>query len=72
MIASTSFQTDALKLTSKDNRHDQLIHKGETVFYEGQPFEVTRVKPFLVIKSGNRVVCGNLYRQIGPMPNGNH
>ena len=66
MVPTTICFKDAREFTSKDNRRDQLIHKGETVVYEGQSFEVTRVKPFLVIKSGNRVVCGNLYRQIGP------
>ena len=67
MVSPTICSKDTLEFTSKDNRQDLLIHKGETVVYEGQSFEVTRVKPFLVIKSGNRIVCGNLYRQIGPL-----
>lgn len=72
MVPSTICSKDAPEFTSKDNRQDQLIHRGETVVYEGQSFEVTRVKPLLVIKSGNRVVCGNLYRQIGPILSKNH
>jgi hypothetical protein len=72
MVPSTICSKDALECTSKDNRRDLLIYKGETVVYEGQSFEVTRVKPFLVIKSGTRVVCGNLYRQIGHILSKNH
>jgi hypothetical protein len=66
MVASTIFSKDALEFTSKDNRQDQLIHKGDTVVYEGNTCRVTQVSPFLVIKCRNRVVCGNLYKQIKP------
>ena len=72
MASPTISSKDALEFTSKDKRQDLLIHKGETVVYKGQSCEVTRVQPFLVIKSGNRVVCGNLYRQIGPILSKNH
>lgn len=72
MIASTFFQKDAFELTSKPYKQDTLIHKGETVVYEGTTCRVTRVRPFLVIKCGNRVVCGNLYKQIKPIKSYNH
>lgn len=58
------FQENNLKCTSKSCRQEKLIHKGTTVIYEGSAFKVMRVTPFLVIKCGNRVVCGNLFKQI--------
>ena len=72
MLEATSCQKNNLECTSKPYQRNILIQKGDTVVYEGNEFEVTRVKPFLVIKSGNRVVCGNLYKQIKPLPSHNH
>ena len=64
MLESISFQENDLECTSKPYKQDNLIRTGETVVYEGNAFKVTRVRPFLVIKSENRVVCGNLYKRI--------
>ena len=72
MLESTSFQEDVLACTSKDYNRDDFIHEGQTIVYEGKKFEVARVRPLLVIKSRNRVVCGNLYKHIKPIPSHNH
>jgi len=72
MFESTPYHKNDLECTSKPYQQDILIHKGETVVYEGNKFEVTRVRPFLVIKSKNRILCGNLYKQIKPIPSHNH
>jgi hypothetical protein len=49
-----------------ESNHD-LLRKGETVIYEGNEAELIRVKPFLVIKLDNRVLCGALHKQIEPL-----
>lgn len=64
MLEPTSSRKNAWECTSKPYKQDNLIHTGETVVYEGTACKVTRVRPFLVIKCGNRVVCGNLLTQI--------
>ncbi len=69
MLESTPIQKNEPECTPKQ---DNFIHKGETVVYEGNTCRVMRVKPFLVIKCGNRVVCGNLYKQIMPIKSYNH
>ena len=63
----TSLPKNAWECTSKPFKQDNIINTGETVVYEGTTCKVTRVKPFLVIKCGNRVVCGNLSKQIKPV-----
>lgn len=41
-----------------------LLRKGEIVTYEGEKAEVIGVKPLLIIKLENRVLCGALHNQI--------
>ena len=36
--------------------------KGERIIFEGEIGYVIKVKPYLVIKTKNRVVCGALHR----------
>ena len=67
MLDSALFHKQGLEYTSKPCQQDTLFHKGETVVYDGNTCRVMRVNPFLVIKCGNRVVCGNLYKQIKPV-----
>jgi len=40
------------------------LQKGQRVIYEGREAEVISVKPLLVIKLKNRVLCGALHNQI--------
>jgi len=37
-----------------------LLQKGERILYEGEEAEVISVKPLLVIKTRDRVICGAL------------
>jgi hypothetical protein len=69
MRESTSFQENDPGCNPKQ---DNPFHKGESVVYEGTTCRVTRVRPFLVIKCGNRVVCGNLHKQIKPVNSYHH
>ncbi len=39
------------------------LQKGQSIMYEGEEAEVISVKPFLVIKTKNSVVCGVLRKQ---------
>ncbi len=52
------------------SNHD-LIRKGEIVMYEGKEAEVIRVKPLLIIKLNNRILCGALHNQIEPLKESN-
>jgi len=54
-------------LKTKIMESNDLLRKGETVLYEGNEAELIRVKPFLVIKLDNRVLCGALHKQIEPL-----
>ena len=48
-----------------------LVRKGDIVMYEGKKAEVIGVKPLLVIKLDNRILCGALYNQIEPLKESN-
>ena len=48
-----------------------LIRKGEIVMYEEKEAEVIRVKPLLIIKLDNRILCGALNNQIEPLNESN-
>lgn len=72
MLEPTSLQNNDWECTSKPYKHDNHLQTGETVVYEGHACKVMRVRPFLVIKCGNRVVCGNLLTQIKPVMSHNH
>ena len=71
-MQQTSLPKNAWECASNPFKQDNIIHTGETVVYEGTTCKVTRVKPLLVIKCGNRVVCGNLLTQIKPVKSHNH
>jgi len=40
--------------------HNCLIRKGQAIMFEGEKGKVIRVKPLLVIRTENRVICGDL------------
>jgi hypothetical protein len=40
------------------------LEKGQRVIYEGEEAEVICVIPLIVIKTGHRVVCGALQKQL--------
>jgi hypothetical protein len=43
---------------------EQYFQKGQKVIYEGKDAQIIKVKPFLVIKTGDRVVCGALHKNL--------
>ena len=44
--------------------HNCLIRKGQAIMFEGEKGKVIRVKPLLVIRTENRVICGALEDQL--------
>lgn len=44
------------------NHEEEYPKKGERIIFEGEIGYVIKVKPYLVIKTKNRVVCGALHR----------
>ncbi len=38
------------------------FQKDQKVFYEGRDAQIIQVKPFFVIKTGDRVVCGDIQK----------
>ncbi len=43
-------------------REGEYHQKGKRIIFEGEEAYVIRVKPLLVIKTKNRVVCGALHK----------
>ena len=43
--------------------HDRL-KKGKKVLYDGKEAKVIGIKPLLIIKTGDRIICGALHDQI--------
>jgi len=43
--------------------HDRL-KKGKQVLYDGKEAKVIGIKPLLIIKTGDRIICGALHEQI--------
>ncbi|MBW1853464.1 MAG: hypothetical protein JRJ00_02090 [Deltaproteobacteria bacterium] len=40
------------------------FQKGQMILYEGKEAEVISVSPMLIIKAGDRVICGALHNRI--------
>ena len=49
--------------TAEANQECFLLQKGQRVIYEKEEAEVISVRPLLVIKTKNRVVCGALQKR---------
>lgn len=62
--------TANLKTEFTVSNHD-LLRKGEIVMYEGKEAKVIGVKPILIIKLDNRILCGALHNQIEPLKESN-
>jgi len=54
--------TDLMEETFK-SRNDRL-QKGQRIIYEGKEAEVIGLKPLLVIKTEDRIICGALHKII--------
>ena len=62
--------TANLRTKTTVTNHD-LIRKGARVMYEGKEAEVIGVKPLLIIKLDDRILCGALHNQIEPLKESN-
>ena len=62
MSSSAKFQQDALAVNSKAVQVDYFLQKGKRIIYEGEEAEIIRVRPFLVVKTKHRVICGALQK----------
>jgi len=49
-------------VTYNPARDESCFQKDQKVLYEGRDAQIIRVKPFFVIKTGDRVVCGDLQK----------
>ena len=54
--------SDPMEDTS-ENIHARF-QKGQLVLYEGEEAEVMGVKPLLILKMKDRIICGALHAQI--------
>ena len=49
-------------VTNNPARDESCFQKDQKGFYEGRDAQIIQVKPFFVIKTGDRVVCGDLQK----------
>jgi len=64
MSNSAKFQQDTLAVNDKAVQVDYFLQKGKRIIYEGEEAEIIRVRPFLVIKTKHRVICGALQKKL--------
>lgn len=62
MSKSIEFQKAALSFAAEADQESLFPQKGQKILFEGEEAKVIRVKPFLVIKTKNRVICGALHK----------
>ena len=54
------YKNALLTLSVKAEQGGYPLQKGQRIIYEKEEAEIISVKPLLVIKTGNRVICGAL------------
>ena len=64
MSNSAKFQQDTLAVNAKAVQVDYFLQKGKRIIYEGEEAEIIRVRPFLVVKTKHRVICGALQKKL--------
>ena len=64
MSNSAKFQKETLAFNAKAVQVDYFLQKGIRIIYEGEEGEIIRVRPFLVIRTKHRVICGALQKEI--------
>ena len=64
MSNSAKFQKDTLAFNTKAVQVDYFLQKGIRIIYEGEEGEIIRVRPFLVIRTKHRVICGALQKKL--------
>ena len=60
MSKSTKDGKKILPFRSSTKSEGTPLQKGQVVIFEGEEAEVLRIRPFYVIKTKNRLVCGAL------------
>ena len=51
------------KLIKTDEVEVKYLHKGQRIIYEGEEAKIISVKPLLIVKTKNGVVCGNIQKR---------
>ena len=64
MLNSVEFKKNTLALDRDTCPTDRIFKKGQKILYEGQKAKVISIKPILVIKTKDRVVCGFIKNRI--------
>ena len=64
MSNSVMFQQNTFPFDAKADQVNCLLQKGQRILYEEEEGEIISVRPFLVIKTKHRVVCGALQKEI--------
>ena len=64
MSDSFAFKKNTLALDHNTCPTNRIFKKGQKILYEGKTAKVISIKPILVIKTGDRVVCGFIQNRI--------
>jgi hypothetical protein len=64
MSHSLAFKKNTLALDTNSYPTNGIFQKGQTILYEGEKAKVISIKPILVIKTKDRIVCGYIQKRI--------
>ena len=64
MPYSVEFKDNTSPLGNGAYQPNWSFQKGQKILYEGTEAEVISISPILVIKTTDRVVCGNIQKRI--------
>ena len=64
MSHSVEFKKNTLALGNNSNQSNGIFKKGQKILYEGEKAKVISIKPILVIKTKDRIVCGYIQKRI--------
>jgi hypothetical protein len=64
MSHSVEFKKNTLALDTSPYPTKGIFQKGQKILFEGEKAKVISIKPILVIKTKDRVVCGYIQKRI--------
>ena len=64
MSNSVELKKNTLALDNNPYPANGIFQKGQNILYEGEKAKVISIKPILVIKTKDRVVCGYIQKRI--------
>lgn len=64
MSHSVEFKKNTLALDNNPYPTNGIFQKGQKILYEGEKAKVISIKPILVIKTKDRIVCGYIQKRI--------